>query len=73
MADINRLGFVGLGLMGGGMARILLKAGKVLTVFDIDPAKMNSLKTLGAQLAASPKEVGAKSNVVLSSVPDSRW
>ncbi len=60
MADIKRLGFVGVGLMGGGMARYLLKAGNALTVFDIDPVKMNSLKALGAHPAASPREVGAK-------------
>lgn len=71
MADIKRLGFVGVGLMGGGMARYLLKAGNALTVFDIDPVKMNSLKALGAHPAASPREVGAKSNVILSSLPDS--
>jgi len=71
MADMQRLGFVGVGLMGGGMARRLLKAGNAVTVFDIDAAKVNSLKALGAHPAASPKEVGAKSSVVLSSLPDS--
>ena len=71
MADIQRLGFVGVGLMGGGMARRLLKAGNALTVFDIDPVKIHSLKALGAHPAVSPKEVGAKSSIVLSSLPDS--
>ena len=71
MADIKRLGFVGVGLMGGGMARYLLKAGKVLTVFDIDPVKMKSFKGFGAHPATSPREVGAKSSVVFSSLPDS--
>lgn len=67
----KRLGFIGLGMMGGGMARTLSRAGYVLNVFDIDQSKMNSFKALGARIFASPKEVGEKSDVVFSSLPDS--
>lgn len=66
----RKIGFVGLGLMGGGMARNLLKAKYVLNVFDIDQSKMNSFKALGARSMASPKEVGEKSDIIFSSLPD---
>lgn len=70
MSDIKRIGFIGLGLMGGGMARTLTLAGYVLNVFDIDSNKMNAFRILGSHPLASPKEVGEKSEVVLSSLPD---
>lgn len=69
MAEIKRLGFVGLGLMGGGMVRKLIRSGYVLTVFDIDQSKMEELKGLGAYAATSLKEVGERSEVILSSLP----
>lgn len=70
MAEVKTLGFVGLGMMGGGMAKNLLKSGYALHVFDVDQTKMNSFKALGATLFPSPKEVAAKSEIVLSSLPD---
>ena len=70
MPEEKRLGFVGLGMMGGGMARHLLTWGYGLTVFDVDQTKMNTFKALGATLASSPQEVAVKNKVVLSSLPD---
>jgi 3-hydroxyisobutyrate dehydrogenase len=70
MAEVKRLGFVGLGMMGGGMAKNLLKSGYGLNVFDVDQTKMKEFKALGATLMGSPKEVAMKSEVVLSSLPD---
>lgn len=69
MAEIKRLGFVGLGLMGGAMVKRLVKSGYVLTVFDIDQNKMEELKGLGVYTATSLKEVAEKSEVALSSLP----
>ena len=71
MAENRRIGFIGLGLMGGGMARTLLRSGRTLNVFDIDLAKMSSFKGLGAKAFDSAKEVGRNSEVVFSSLPDS--
>ena len=70
MVDTKHVGFIGLGMMGGGMAKNLLRVGYVLNAFDIDQSKMNSFKALGACTASFPKEVGEKSNVVFSSLPD---
>jgi 3-hydroxyisobutyrate dehydrogenase-like beta-hydroxyacid dehydrogenase len=69
MTEIKRLGFVGLGLMGGGMVKKLIRSGYALTVFDIDKSKMEELKGHAAYAATSLKEVGEKSEVVLSSLP----
>ena len=48
-----RIGFVGLGQMGGAMSRNLLKAGHVVRVFDVDPAAVRSLAEAGATPTAS--------------------
>lgn len=55
MAD--KVGFVGLGNMGGPMARNLLAAGVGLVVHDLDPRKVQSLAEAGAEVAASPQAV----------------
>src|SRR5262245_18253878 len=51
------VGFIGLGNMGGPMARNLLKQGFVLVVHDIDPAKATALQEKGAKVAESPEAV----------------
>jgi 3-hydroxyisobutyrate dehydrogenase len=56
------IGFLGLGNMGGPMARNLLKAGHSLTVFDPFPQAVAALVEAGASAAASPAEV-AKAGV----------
>lgn len=60
MIEKRHLGFIGLGMMGGGMVKNLLKAGYSISVFDIDQAKMNFFKGLGASPVTSPKEVAEK-------------
>ncbi len=67
-----RIGFVGLGRMGGRMARRLLGAGHTLTVHDLDPAATAPLRELGAAWADSPKLVAEASDVVLASLPGPR-
>ena len=54
----GKVGFIGLGAMGGPMARNLIKADVPLVVHDIDPAKTAKLN---AEVAASAKEVASKS------------
>jgi len=56
MGDKRRIGFIGLGIMGGRMAATLLRAGHALNVLDIDQSKMDALKTLGASTCASPRK-----------------
>ncbi|MFE9337691.1 NAD(P)-binding domain-containing protein [Streptomyces sp. NPDC007063] len=62
--------FIGLGNMGGGMARRLLDAGYPLTVHNRTPAKAAPLAEAGATVAASPAEAAAGRSVVLLSLAD---
>jgi 3-hydroxyisobutyrate dehydrogenase len=51
------IGFLGLGNMGGPMARNLLKAGHQVTVFDLSAAAVSGLVEAGAKEATSPAAV----------------
>ncbi len=61
-----KVGFVGLGRMGQGMARRLLDAGHELTVFDQFPAQATPLVAAGATAAASVGELAARSDIVVT-------
>jgi 3-hydroxyisobutyrate dehydrogenase-like beta-hydroxyacid dehydrogenase len=65
-----RLGFIGLGAMGGRMARRLLAAGYDLTVHDRTRERARPLEQGGAKFAPTPKRVAADVDVVLSSLTD---
>lgn len=66
----ERVGFIGLGIMGRGMAANLLKAGFDLTVWNRTPGRADELVAAGARLAASPAELAAGCTVVFSCVSD---
>ncbi|MER6561772.1 NAD(P)-dependent oxidoreductase [Streptomyces sp. NPDC001027] len=71
MADSMRsstVGLIGLGKMGGGMARNILAAGHGLVVYDIDPEKCKQLAELGAEAAEGPSRVAERSRVVITMV-----
>jgi 3-hydroxyisobutyrate dehydrogenase-like beta-hydroxyacid dehydrogenase len=55
----GKVGFIGLGAMGGPMALNLLKGGFSLVVHDIDAAKLESALAAGAAVAQSPEAVAA--------------
>lgn len=52
-----KTGFVGLGAMGGPMARNLLKAGHDVVVHDLDARRVQALAEAGAEVAHSPEQV----------------
>jgi 3-hydroxyisobutyrate dehydrogenase-like beta-hydroxyacid dehydrogenase len=54
---MSRTGFVGLGAMGGPMARNLLKAGHQVVVHDLDARKVQALAEAGAEVASSPEQI----------------
>jgi len=66
-----KIGFIGLGLMGRPMALNLLKAGHEIKVWARRPEAMQPLLAAGAQAAASPAEMAAAVDVVISIVADS--
>jgi len=68
---MERIGFIGLGIMGKPMAKNLLKAGYPLVVHNRSRASVEELAKEGATPAFSPKEVTQKSDVVITMLPDS--
>jgi 3-hydroxyisobutyrate dehydrogenase-like beta-hydroxyacid dehydrogenase len=61
-----KVGFIGLGRMGQGMARRLLEAGHDLSVFDVVAAQTAPFAAAGARVAASIKDLAASNEVVVS-------
>ena len=66
----DRVGFIGLGIMGTGMTRNLLRANVDLTVYNRTPARMQPLADAGAATAASPAALAAGVDVVFVCVSD---
>jgi len=64
------VGFVGLGAMGGRMARRLLDAGYTLYGYNRTAVKAAALVRAGMTLAASPREVAERADVVFTMVTD---
>lgn len=62
-------GFIGVGVMGGRMARRLLERGYPLLIHDVNPAALKPLVKLGAKVARSPREVADRASIVFASVP----
>jgi len=66
----TRVGFIGLGIMGKPMARNVQRAGFPLVVYNRTPGKTAELAAGGAEVAASPKAVAERSDVVIAIVTD---
>ena len=66
----EKIGFIGLGIMGGGMAHNLLKAGFDVTVWNRTAVRMEPLVAAGAKAGSSPADVAAQSDVILVCVSD---
>ena len=69
---MKKVGFIGLGLMGGPMAANVARAGYPLTVYNRTPEKAVPLHQLGARVANNPKEVVEASDVVITMLTDAR-
>ena len=67
----EKIGFIGLGIMGTPMPKNLLKAGFDLTVYNRTRSKMEELLKEGAKSASSPKEVAESSEVIITMLTDS--
>jgi 3-hydroxyisobutyrate dehydrogenase len=66
----ERIGYIGLGIMGRGMAHNLLKAGFPLTVWNRTASRMDDLVAAGAAAAKSPADVAASSDLIITCVSD---
>ncbi|MCA1717316.1 MAG: NAD(P)-dependent oxidoreductase [Actinobacteria bacterium] len=66
-----RIGFVGLGNMGGPMCRRFLESGFEVSVYDVNPEALSSLGDTAAEPADNLKALATFADVVLLSLPDS--
>lgn len=64
-----KIGFIGVGNMGGPMARNLCKAGHEVTVFDLSAEHVNAVVDAGAKAAASAEDAVSNAEVVVSMLP----
>ena len=67
---MTRVGFIGVGAMGGRMARRLLDAGHELTVWNRTRSKVRPLLDAGAATAPTPAEAARNAEVVITMVAD---
>lgn len=65
----SKVGFIGLGNMGGHMAHNLLKAGKEVVVFDISAPAVDAAVGRGAEAASAPADISAQCGTVITMLP----
>jgi 2-hydroxy-3-oxopropionate reductase len=68
---MKKIGFIGLGIMGKPMSKNLLKAGYPLVVYDITAAAVDEVVQAGAEKGASPRDVAAKADAIITMLPNS--
>ena len=66
----ERIGFIGLGIMGRGMSHNLLKAGFEVGVWNRTASRMEALVEAGATAATSPADLAAQSDIIITCVSD---
>ena len=69
-ASPRAVGFVGLGQMGFGMARNLLRAGHDVLAYDVAPGPLARFTAAGGRTARQPAQIGAECSSVLVMVVD---
>ena len=69
MPKLEPVGFVGLGVMGSALSGHLLRAGYEVVGYDIVPYRLTDHADRGGRQAASPAEVAAQVQVVVTSLP----
>jgi 3-hydroxyisobutyrate dehydrogenase len=67
---MERIGFVGTGIMGAPMARNAMKAGFTVTVTNRTPERAEPLAKDGATVVKTPREVAERSDIVVTMVPN---
>jgi 3-hydroxyisobutyrate dehydrogenase len=66
----EKIGFIGLGIMGRGMSRNLIKAGYSLRVWNRTAARMDELSAEGALATAGPADLASQTEIILLCVSD---
>ena len=70
MSAIKKIGFIGLGTMGGAFAANLVKAGFEVVGHDPFPAASAAARDAGAQIVETPADAAANADLVAILVPD---
>jgi 3-hydroxyisobutyrate dehydrogenase len=70
MSQKSKIAFMGLGIMGSGMAGRLLDGGFPLTVYNRSRERSAPLEAKGARVAGTPREAGANAEIIISMVAD---
>ena len=68
---MQKIGFIGIGIMGKPMAKNLLDAGYPLIVYDIHKEVLEEIVAYGARSASSCKEVSSQSDIIITMLPNS--
>ncbi len=69
MSGNEALGYIGVGAMGGALARKLMRAGQKLVVCDKNPAAIEAFRAAGATVAQNPREVADQCRIVFACLP----
>ena len=64
-----KIGFIGLGNVGGKLAGSLIRNNFDVTIREIDEGLTNEFKMLGAKVAKSPKELAEQTDLIITSLP----
>jgi L-threonate 2-dehydrogenase len=67
--DSDRIGIIGLGIMGGAFARNLVRSGWRLVGFDISRERCDSLAQAGVEIGTNVADVAARASVLMTSLP----
>ena len=70
--DIMKVGFIGLGSMGAGMSRNLIKAGHDLVVYNRTRSRAQEMQSLGAKVADTASEAAAGVEALITMMADDR-
>ncbi len=71
MSPTQKIGYIGLGIMGKSIARNILKAGFPLVVHNRSQVAVTELVSEGAESSSSPADVAAQVDIVFTNLPDS--
>ena len=66
---VEKIGFIGLGVLGSAMAPNLIKSGFQVIGYDIRPKALRELELLGMKIANSPRDVASQCNVLITCLP----
>jgi len=69
--EMEKIGFIGVGIMGRPMAKNLIDAGYELVIHDINRDAVKGVADYGAETATSPKEIAQQSEIIITMLPNS--